>query len=53
MKQSLKEMKLEYIFEMHSFSTDLEDESVHRAYVDNNCTGQALVCRLMTTVNGR
>ena len=30
MKQSLKEMKLEYIFEMHSFSTDLEDESVHR-----------------------
>jgi hypothetical protein len=30
MKQSLKEMELEYIFEMHSFSTDREDESVHR-----------------------
>ena len=24
-------MKLEYIFEMHSFSTDLEDKSVHRS----------------------
>ena len=100
----VKEMKLEYIFEMHSFSTDLEDESVNRTnhsqqrkilrdglrsqylrqatrfavktflgtatpsavintgpglqprwfrYVDNNCTGQALVCRLITIVNGR